>query len=414
MRRLRTPAVYPGTQGRYPAAVSFDKTLVLAGTKPKRVRLRIVKKKTLEQTVFNKTPKVTTKTFKDEFTASREFEKAVRKKLRDDYVVLGEAKPGNIILEAFAPGGGGGPVLDMSMDGRFIVTASITSEQNFGAKLETVEVATGARHLVLEESGAQQNFLHAALFDRSGESLIVSLREETFRLDIASGKRTPIAKVKDRAFNPFVVQPCFDNERKRLVVFDEAKSPVVRVLDESGKKLLDVSMKSQTTECRGAGISPSGRLLALYVSSRGIIYGHDDAMTDTTNDVQIWDIEAGERWETVTVADKLHGVGLSYDDTTLLVTDEYYNGPTALEIPSGTVKWKLAKDGMRTEAWTYSPDGKRLAIAGNVFEILDAKTRKPAIELTEVYARRPSRPIFSRDGKRVALSADGTAIVFAL
>ena len=48
--------------------------------------------------------------------AMREFDKALRKKLRDDYVVLSPPARGKIMLEAFAAGCGGGPVLDLSRE----------------------------------------------------------------------------------------------------------------------------------------------------------------------------------------------------------------------------------------------------------------------------------------------------------
>src|SRR5207302_9614312 len=143
-----------------------DKTLVLGA---KRVRLRVTGK-ALETTTWNAmgTAKVTTKAFADASAAARGYDKAVRAKMRADYAFLGAAdEPGDIVLEAFAPGGGGGRVLDISADGTRIVTASITSEQNFGVKLEVVDVATGARDIVVDEPGGKrQNFLHAALFDR--------------------------------------------------------------------------------------------------------------------------------------------------------------------------------------------------------------------------------------------------------
>ena len=434
-RRARRPVVVDGAQllvaalatsadaldalKRYPRTVKLDKTLVLPGPKPKRVRLRVVKS-ALEQTLWSAkgVPKVTKKAFASAQVAAREFDKAVRKKMRDDYVFIAEpSDPGDIVFEAFAPGGGGGAVLDMSPDGTLIATASITSEASFGAKLEVVEVATGARRVIVDEpGGTTQNFLHAALFDREAKSLYYVLRGDTYRVDLATGKQKRIAVGQDGALNPFVVQPSFDTERKRLVVF--AKGPFVRVLDEKGATVLEVSTKSKTTECRAARISPSGRLLAVYIASRGLIYGHDDAKNDTTNEVHIWDIEAGEKWETVVIPQELHRVGLTPDDETLLVTYDHARGPVALEIPSGRQRWKLVdpstpKTLAHTSAWAYSPDGKRLARTGNSVHLLDATTRKPVVELSEVFGRTDC-PVFSRDGKRLAASSDGTAIVYAI
>ena len=399
--------------------MNLDKTLTLVGAKPKRVRFRVVRS-ALEQTTWTAKgeAKVTKKSFADAYTAQREFDKAVRKKLRDDYAVVNpDARPGEVLLEAFAAGGGGGAVLDMSLDGTRIVTATMTREQNFGVKLEVVEVATGARHVVLEEPpGRTQSFLHVALFDREATSLYFVLREDTYRLDIASGKRTLIAKGQDPELNPFVVRPSFDAERRRLVIY--ARGPVVRVLDDRDRTLLEVSTKSPTTECRGGAISPSGRLLAVYIVSRGIIYSHDDAKHDTTNEIQIWDIEAGVKFETVAVDRKLSSIGFTPQDDLLLVTSEYYEGPVALEIPAGTERWKLTdpdspRQLARTRAWAYSHDGTRLAVAGNTLQLLDATTREPALELPSTFGRAEC-PVFSRDGRRLAAWIDGSAIVHAI
>jgi hypothetical protein len=61
--------------------------------------------------------------------------------------------------------------------------------------------------------------------------------------------------------------------------------------------VLEVDLGSATTECRAAGISPSGKLLALYRVSRGLVYSHADAMHDDTNVVEAgWRREkSGER-----------------------------------------------------------------------------------------------------------------------
>lgn len=396
----------------------FDKLLELAGPRPKRVRLRVAGTQ-LEQTSWTATgkPKVTSKAFDNEESAREAFRKAVRKKLREDYVH--RARPeafGDVILEAFAPGGGGGPVLDLSLDGRFLATASITSSSDFGAKLEVVEVATGARRVVVDEpAGVTQYFLHAALFDRAGTGLYYALRDDLWHVELASLERRVVVRGAS-PFNSHVLRPSFDRERRRLVTF--AEQAIVRVLDERGATLLEVSTASPTTECRAAAISPSGRLLALYIVNRHLVYGHADAAHDTTNEVQIWDIEAGVRWETVVVTDKLHRIGLAPGDDLLLVTHDYSHGPLALEIPSGTERWRLTDPTdpaqlALTNAWAFSPDGKLLACCGaQRLSLYDATTLEP-IELPVRYGG-TGCPVFSADGMLLAAQIHGTAVVHAL
>jgi hypothetical protein len=394
--------------------VTYDKTLVLAGAKPKRVRFRVVNA-ALEQTTWSAkgVSKVTEKTFDSPDEARGAFAKAVRTKLRADYAVVSESRErGAIVLEAFAPGGGGGAVLDLSPDGRYIATVTITSESMFGAKIEMVEVATGARHVVVEEpGGTRQNFMHNVLFDRDSKAIYYLHNEKTMRVDIASGERTEIAHAEKA--NPFCVQPCFDRERRRLALCD--RDGILRVL-EDGKCLLEVHSKSPTTECRAMSISPSGRLLAVNIVSRGIVYSHDDAKHDTTNEVQIWDVEAGVLWETVTVAQQVDDVGFTAGDDALLVTWLYALGPVALEIPTGRELWRHVDrwqgDNTRSHGWAYSPDGKLLAITGDRLALLDAQTRQPVADFTELVGSHC--PMFSRDGRLLATSAGGTALVYAI
>nr|MBA3500174.1 hypothetical protein [Deltaproteobacteria bacterium] len=291
---------------------------------------------------------------------------------------------------------------------------SITSESSFGAKLEVVEVATGARQILVDEpGGTHQNFLHAALFDRAARSVYFVLRDDTIRVELGTGTRTRLAT--GDGFNPFVVQPSFDRERRRLAICAEH---AIRVLDEAGATVLEVPIRSQMRECRGSKLSPSGRLLALYIASRGVIYNHDDAKSDTTNEVQIWDIEAGVLWETVVMSEKVHKIGLTPDDDALVVTYDYARGPVVLEIPSGREIRRLndsAREGELawTYDWAYSPDGTRLAIAGDQMQLLDAKTLAPALDLTRVFGR-AACVTFSRDGRRLSAARAGTAVVYAV
>ncbi|HEY0250800.1 MAG TPA: hypothetical protein VGC41_04705, partial [Kofleriaceae bacterium] len=243
------------------------KTLVLAGTKPKKISFEVRGSQLLQTTWTAKgEPKITVKKLANAAEAKTAYAKAVRRKLRDDYVMLAPPTPGKIMFEAFASGGGGGPILDLSPDGNFIVAARMTSESNFGVKLELVEVATGVRRVLVEHpGGVTQQFLHAALFTGDGKGIYYAIREDIEYVEILTGKRKAIAKASE--LNPFVVHPKLDAERRRLVVF--AKH-TVKVIDETRTTLCEVNTKHRTTECRGAAISASGRYLALYIVSRGI------------------------------------------------------------------------------------------------------------------------------------------------
>lgn len=396
----------------------MEKELILAGVKPRRFWLKL-EGADLEQTTWSAAgkPKATTKSFADTQAASDAYGKTLRKKLREGYAFIGSgSQPGDIIHESFAAGGGGGAVLDLSLDGRLAATASITSDSMFGAKVHVIDVATGARRVVVDEpGGVNQCFLHATLFDRTGQGLYFVLRDETWHLDLASGVRKVIANGSGH-FNPFVVHPNFDRYRRRLVVF--AEGGLVRVLDEAGASLLDVPTLSPTTECRGASISASGSLLAVYVVSRGIIYDHADARHDTTNEVQIWDIEARTKRASVPFVEKLHKVGLTPDDDALVVTFDYARGPVCVDIASGEERWRFADelqaDKLATAfCWAFSPDGSRLAVGRGVLRLYETATRRE-ITLQDASDYRAECVIFSGDGTRLAASVSRTCIVHCL
>lgn len=388
----------------------MKKTLVLAGPKPKKVELALTGT-TISTTTWNAkgTPKTTSKAVASPELAAREFEKAVRKKLRDDYVALGVPEPGAIILEAFASGGGGGAILDLSRDGKLVVTASMTKESSFGIKIELVEVATGSRTIVVEEPpGVRQNFLHSVMFDRDGKGLYFVLCDVTEYVDIATKQRTRITN--EARLNSFVVKPSFDAERRRLLVID---GYVVRVIDDRRETLCEIDTIHATTECRGAAISPSGRYLALYIASRGVTYNHEDARSDTTNLVNIYDVETGSLWETVTVDKKISALGLSPDEKELVVSWYYADGPAGLTIPSGEEIWSA---GDVNRDWAFSPDGTLLALSGERQpRVLTFPGREPAVELEPITEfGRCDRVVISADGTRLATWHGGTAYVMSL
>src|SRR5262249_40959675 len=151
---------------------------------------------------------------------------------------------------------------------------------------------------------------------------------ETWHLDLHSGVRKRVAgyqHFRTANFNPHVVRPTQDAARRRLVVFDAGN--VVRVL-EGGRAVLEVSTASKTVECRAGGISPSGSLLGLYRVSRGIVYGHEDARDDTTNEVEVWDVDRGKLRRKLPFSVRLDQVGFDPKDEQLIVT-RAYSGPAA-------------------------------------------------------------------------------------
>lgn len=101
-----------------------------------------------------------------------------------------------------------------------------------------------------------------------------------------------------------------DAARKRCVVLQAGN--LVRVLDlETERTVHDFSTASPTTECRGLALSPSGKKLALYRPSRGVVYGHEDAISDTSSVVEVYDVDSGKRLASHDFKMKLGQVGFT-------------------------------------------------------------------------------------------------------
>ncbi|MFW5741220.1 MAG: hypothetical protein ACOC1F_12720 [Myxococcota bacterium] len=358
-------------------------------------------------------PKVTPKSFPDDASAARAFDKAVRAKLRSGYAFVrdpSDASRGDIVTVAFASGGGGGPILDLSVDGKLALTAGCKGAP-VAVWLETIETTSGKRRRIFDKSVAagRQIFLHSACFDRTGQAVILLLGKETLRLDLVSGKLEPIAKYVEfqtARFNPFLLHPHFDRARERLVVFD--KRSLVRVLDSGGNQLFEVSMEHPTTECRAAQLSPSGKLLALVRVSRGIVYNHDDAKHDATNAVDVWDVDTGKRRDTIELETPVDQVGIDSTDRLLTMSWQYAQGPVIhdlrmyQELHRFTDPWRT--DRLATAyGWDWSPDGSLLAVGR---EGLSVYAAEDIANITDV----PVESSGEFRVKRVVFSGDGTLL----
>jgi hypothetical protein len=392
----------------------LERALVLAaGPKEKHWRGRL-EGRTVIQTTWadGGKPKETVKHFADEPKARAEFWKLERKRMSDGYVFrrdATEAGPGDVILEAY------GPVLhDLSLDGRQLALAWYGTGA-VRCRVLVVDVATGARRVVHEEpAGGHKAYLHTALFGDTGAGLLFLMDSETWHLDLSSGARERVAgyqEFRTANFNPYVVRPTLDAARRRLVVFDEGD--VVRVL-EGGRAVLEVFTASKTLVCRAGRISPSGRLLALYRVSRGIVYAHNDARDDTTNEVEVWDIDRGKLRLKLPFPVQLNQVGFDPVDEHLIVTRSC-SGPAAYALSSGKEVWRFGGTDLPDRSatcysWAFAPDGSLLAVGRDGLFLYEAATRKP-IPVPEPGGYKVERVVFSGDGRLLASDRFGTAVV---
>jgi predicted DNA-binding WGR domain protein len=398
------------------ANTTLERELVLAGAPKEKHWHGRVDGQTLIQRTWTDggKPRETVRSFADEEKARTEFSKLERKRMTDGYVfrrAAEEAGTGEAVLKMY------GPVLhDLSLDGRTLAIAWYGTGA-VRCRVILIDVATGARRVVHEEpTGSHSPYLHTAIFDQTGEGLFCQMYSDTWRLDLGSGAREKLASYREYRtanFNAYVARPSQDAARRRLVVFDEGD--IVRVL-EGGRAVLEVSTASRTVECRAGGISPSGRLLALYRVSRGIVYSHKDALDDTTNEVEVWDIDQGKLRQKLPFPGQLSRVGFDPKDRHLIVTHGYASGPAAYELSSGKEVWRFGGTGETDHSahcfsWAFSPDGSRLAVGREALCLYELAGLKPVPVPGQTGGYRVERVVFSGDGQLLAATDFGIVVV---
>ncbi|MFF8612285.1 hypothetical protein [Streptomyces sp. NPDC015350] len=263
-------------------------TLVHHGfPKPKYVRLRVDGDSLRRESRSGESgrPRHSAKDCGSPTEAGYALAKETRKRLHDGFVMLrdpAEAAVGEPVLVAAAPNHCSSQVLDVHPEGHTLVVGT-TLKGAYGAEIHLVDVATGVRRLVhTEPAGERQTFVHTVRFDAAGQGVVHALNGETRHLDLATGTSRTLASYEQwqtSDFNPFCVQPSWDRDRARLLVFDAGNR--ARVLDAAGAPLLDLDVARQP-ECRAGALSPSGRLLALA-------FGTGPAH------VEVWDVDTGRQ-----------------------------------------------------------------------------------------------------------------------
>lgn len=393
-------------------------------------RLRVADGRLVRETwTGQRKPRVTTVESVDERQTWNAFRKEKDRRLREGFVLVRDpsaASPGEVVLEWLSPHPSTSDAFDLHPDGGTLVVGTML-DQAYGAEIRLVDVATGrARVVHREPPGERQTFLHAVLFDADGTNLVYALNEQTWRLDLATRERRLLADYRrrhpaDETMNPFCVRPTWDAARRRLLLFDA--DDTARVLDAAGGTLFELSMASPTTQCRAGALSRSGRLLALYRPSRGVTYRHADASDDTSNIVQIWDVDQRKLLSSIPFPHEIVPRALGFDPTEELVVAavRFAEGPCAVSVETGELVWAFTGAAERIGrwatcyGWAYSPDGKTLAVGGDRTRgvgLWSAATREPADVTPQGEDRqRIHRLVHSADGRLLAAGGDCGRVV---
>jgi hypothetical protein len=393
-------------------------------TGQKRWRARIEGTSLVTESIAGtRKPRETRKALGSKKAAREELERALRKKMIEGYAYFRSpagAEPGERLFAMRPPGGAGSSTFDVDPGARVVFVGAGRGDP----KAWVVHVDLANQRLtqmnVAPDRPGGQLFIHAAAVDEGGAKGFYALNNYTRELDFATGTERVVAGFKghpETHFNPFCVKPGADAAHRRLLLLKPKDVLEVRELP-SGKTLSEASVTSKTAECRGAALSPSGRLVAAYVVSRYLVYNHEDARGDKTNEVRVFNAEDGALIGRVPMPEEVSDVGVTPDDGAVVVTLEYKRGPCAFDIETGKKRFALSGEERslgQCSAWAFSPDGSTLAVAGEGPEVrlLDARSLKPRGTLPIGY-RRVGRLAFAAGGTQLFVGGGGLLEAYAV
>ncbi|MFG1687111.1 WD40 repeat domain-containing protein [Nonomuraea sp. NPDC049269] len=352
-------------------------------------------------------PQGRAKPFDDARAAREALEKVVAEKMRDGYALLRDVAataPGDVVAQCATRATNGVVTTALHPDGHTVAVARGIPGQTgqAGADVQTVDLRTGARRVLYTEA-YQYSLIHTVAFAPDGSHLTFTVRntssmaEVSYTVALATGHVQPLPHTR----------PGWDTARRRMVVVDSDHA--LRVLGPDGGSCLDLpaGKRFQTT----AALSPSGRLLGLT---------HDPDNRDTDYDLEIWDVDTGQR---VLAARFPYPAGfqginrrfdkLAFDRTEqILVASGAMSGCFGVSVDSGALCWAIEdkRDGFeRFQDFALSPNGTLLA---------GARDGGPVI-VHDVATGQPLEPRFAVPGRwsawyqAVGFSADGRLLAVA-
>jgi len=353
--------------------------------------------------------KTSTKKCKNETDAYYKYSGAVSTKMADGYIYKNTnitPKPGELLLHMRAPNRSISRLLDIHPKGKILAIGSIIGEYR-GAEIHLLDKESGVLTLVYSvKPPNKQVALHTVHFNAAGDKIFFQLDTEVTILDIATKKLKSFAGYGRNAYrvdgpNPHVAAAMFDARRERYMYF---VSGHVKICDRSMKPIFKLKLNygENTVESKLSCISPSGKYLAVYQVSRFIVYGHDEAASDKTNQIDIWDIDLHKLIKSIQVEEwDLTRIAFNPAETEIIFLKGICEGPGFYDIKTGKFdRWFKDKNGINgwriCYSFAYSPNGEILAVGQALF---DAKKHKKQLRYFTGSNRNPYKVMFSADGE---------------
>ncbi|MEU6781239.1 hypothetical protein ABZ912_18725 [Nonomuraea angiospora] len=304
-------------------------------------------------------PQGRTKSF-DHVDAAREaLEKVVAEKMRDGYALLRDvaaSEPGDVVAQCATRATNGVVAIALHPDGHTVAVARGIPDRigSAGSDVQTVDLRTGARQAVYTDA-YQYSLVHTMTFEPDGSHLTFTVRDTISMMEVSYTVALATGHVQRLPYT----RPGWDSARRRMVVVDNDHA--LRVLGPDGDSCLDLpaGKRFQTT----AALSPSGRFLGL---------AHDPDNRDTEYDLEIWDVDAGQRVLAgpFPFPAGFQGISRRFDKLAfdgaehILVASGETSGCFGVSVKTGALCWAIEDEWEgceRLSDFALSPDGTLLA-----------------------------------------------------
>lgn len=328
-------------------------------------------------------------------TAQWLFPLLVERKLGEGFVCFGDGATTSLHEPLFRAAGGS-ETFDLHPEAHAIAHATLRSDA-YGADIHVLDLRTGRSRIVhgvdIDHAAPRQTWIRDVRYHPSGDALYFTLNGALIRIELAPARRRVVQRDRGKLVARNVGRVLFGEERGELRIDMDPARRFLLVYDAAGVRVLatadDRTIFEQTTwgpefaDIRTAAISASGRLVAV-VSEQNV--------------VRVFEVASRKQVHRMALGEDVYRVGFAPGDRELLVGHGWMNeGPYVYPLGGREAGFHFTdEDGAprRTPSWSFSPDGKRVALAGHGLRVCAAGTWQELFHGPDS----AERVVYSRDG----------------